>query len=188
MSKYLLPLLLLAGCGVGSLRAPVGGRAHFPLMTRLETPGQAAVQHFRIENRGRVLEFNGLAEIEETRLSIVGLSPLNSRAFSVTLENNTLNFEHLPFYSLPMKPATLMAAYQMMFQPEGTLRQHLEANGLSLNASEKLRRVYRGELEVVRIEYETEDVLKGKAMLRLLRRNQTLSVDTKQVDPIDEDW
>jgi len=184
---FLLALLLLAGCGPLKTTVSLGSRAHFPLITQSGSSPIAAVQHFRIENRGRVLQFNGFAEIEPERWAIVGLTPMESRGFSVTWDSGELLFEHLPFYKLPIKPGHFMADYQMMFMAEDLLRTHLEAAGLELRVEGLLRRIYKGKTEVVRINYQEQDPMKGKVLLRNLRRNHVVIISTRQIEPLDDE-
>jgi len=173
----------------GVVRAPMGAGACYPL-AELEAamPSLAAAQHFKIEKRNREFQFQGFVELEPNRLAMVGLTPLGSHGFSLVWEHGELAFERLPFYRLPLRSRELLAAYQWMYWSKPLLERALDGSGISFEEQfdrGRLRRFYYKQREICRISYAEADPWAGRVELHNLRRGYRLSVETRDVHPLE---
>jgi len=191
MNRVLLVALLVAmGCGVS--RSPSvrldRGVTLTPLTTATIGEARARIMRIVIEKPGREpFRFNAHAEVEPDRTVLVGMTPMTTRGFAATWSNRVLDYEHLPFYRLPLPPATLILAYQLMFLPEPVLAPQLAAAGLSLEVGEMGRRLRHDGETLLVVDYEGSPT-HGTATLTDHRRGYRLVIETRQLStyPLEE--
>ncbi|MGL5047472.1 MAG: DUF3261 domain-containing protein, partial [Shewanella sp.] len=69
-------------------------------------------------------------EIEDDRMTLVGLAPLGQALFTLVYDGNTLSSEQSVLLGDRFKAEYLMAMMQLIYWPEQSIRAHLEAGRL----------------------------------------------------------
>ena len=173
--------LLVSGCSTRSKTSvKLGPEVWLELSQRGSGPGLALTQQIRIESKGRTFQFLSHGEIEADRLTLVGLTPLGTRAFSLSWDGQTLDFEKLPFYRLPIKPKQLLAAYQMTYWPTQRLQEHLGPN-TKVQPHEKTKgRLFRNQKGLLaKVAFSNDDPFSGRAICHLLEYGLKITFDTR---------
>jgi len=165
----------------GSLRLPSGPRLT-PLAMTDAVPARALSMHMEIQRDGVPFHFDAFSEQEPGRLALVGMTPLGTRGFSAIWAAGRFDYEHLPFYKLPIPAQELVLAYQLIYFPAALLSAELQQHALTLEETDGLRSLhYRGR-PLVRIHYQ-----KQRAEIRLehVTRGYTLLVKTREDEALD---
>ncbi len=149
-----------------------------PLEMSDAVPAQAISIRSIIRRNGTPFRFDAFSEQEPGRLALVGMTPLGTRGFSAVWEGGRFDYDHLPFYKLPIPAQELILAYQLIYLPASVLTAQLQKHGVSLEEGTGLRRFqYRGRALVV-VHYKNEEI-------RFEGQGYTLLVKTHEVEDLD---
>lgn len=146
----------------------------------------AATHQLEVQNRGNTYKFPAQVEMEKDRLVIVGLTPVGSRAFSLVYTGDSLTYEAIPFFNLPLKPDTFLLAYLLSVLPGTTLENYLATQGLALKKSGENWEIQAGNQRVVRYFGEPQTSPKKQITLQHLQEGYWLKVKTLQWETFED--
>lgn len=126
----LLLLVLLNGCVAVCIKYPgvelnrrTGLDWH---MAQYEMPLGAVMLSTEIhKGKGDPFRFQGVYENNGDAISWVGMTPLGTRAFSLTFDEANRDYDHLPFYRMPMKADKLLFYWLAASLPLERVSEHV---------------------------------------------------------------
>lgn len=151
-------LVFLGGCALKNNTGPdLHRRRGQRLVWHVAANAMPVISVFHgteISQNGAVrFRYQGVYENNHNALVLVGLTPLGTRAFALTLDANGRQFEKLPFYRMPIRAEDQLFYWAVATLPLAELQKGLI--GLSLTESPPGRRLLkRGEHLVATIDLE----------------------------------
>jgi len=198
-SLCLLIALLLAtsGCAAPALRVtgiPVAKDATFDLLSPAALGQSVSLEQIVDARYGdRQFSFHCLLEVDPEQLVLVGMTPMNTRAFTLTLRDDELSLDMAHGAQLPAPPERILADLQLALWPEPRVRglEQLGTLGYGGPAGGSMGREFqRNGLPVIRVSYdEHADVFGhrwGKYLVfQHLEQNYELHVRTVRAEKLE---
>ncbi|MEO6709339.1 MAG: DUF3261 domain-containing protein [Planctomycetota bacterium] len=160
-SLCMLLLLVLAGCQAPKLdvtRIPIAKGATFDLLPPSGLGLSVSLEQIVHARFGdRKFSFHCLLEVDPQEVVLVGMTPMNTRAFTVTLRGKELSVELAPGTQLPVEPARILADLQLALWPEPHVAGLQWSEGI--RAGEFKREFQRLGTPVIQVIYDDEAAL-----------------------------
>ena len=195
----LLVLIALVGLATSSCRSPalrvenipIARDATFDLLPPSALGKSVSLEQIVEARAGeREFSFHCLLEVEPKRLVLVGMTPFNTRAFTIELADDELSIDIAPGAQLPAEPSRILADLQLALWPEPEVRG-LERSELlgdcGFGGLNRLRTFGRGKEPVIVVLYaepSTDLPWAGRIELKNLERRYTLQVTTVRAEEL----
>jgi hypothetical protein len=174
-----LSLSLLQAC---THLAPTGtqGTATRPLVPPASLAAdRAANQVVRGAFGEREMTFNCVLSKQGNVLTVVGLTAMGVRAFTLKYDGQTINVENNLPVPPQLTPELLLADIQLVFWPLSALQPALAAAGWQLTEPfSGTRRLRRGDTLAAEVHYDRADPWSGRSWLVNLEHSYTLGIDS----------
>ena len=136
------------------------------------------LQSLEINYKGENRQLLAQLEINSNKITLVGLSPLGNRLFTVLWTGESLSEEYLAEWPFPFSPKHILADVQLALwlkipQQDGFKIREIQSPQLR-------REILRNEEIVMRISYETRPFWQGEILIQHLERGYQLSIQTLQ--------
>ncbi|HTF91210.1 MAG TPA: DUF3261 domain-containing protein [Planctomycetota bacterium] len=160
-SICLLLVLALSACHAPRLdvtRIPIAKGATFDLLPPSGLGLSVSLEQIVHARFGeREFSFHCLLEVDPQEVVLVGMTPMNTRAFTLTLRGKELSVDLAPGTQLPLEPARILADLQLALWPE----PHVAGLEFSeeLLAGDFTREFTRLGKPVIRVTYDKEAAL-----------------------------
>jgi hypothetical protein len=157
----------------------IASDAKFSLLTP-ESFGQSLslLQSLEINYSGVTRQLLAQLEITSNSITLVGLSPLGNRLFTVLWTGESLSEEYLDEWPFPFSPKHILADVQLALWLK--IPQHDVLKIRDIDSPLMKREVLRNEKIIMRISYETRPFWQGKMIIEHLEREYKLSIQTLQ--------
>jgi hypothetical protein len=174
-----LSLSLLQAC---THLAPAGtqGTATRPLVPPASLAAdRAANQVVRGAFGEREMTFNCVLSKQGNVLTVVGLTAMGVRAFTLKYDGQTISVENNLPVPPQLTPELLLADIQLVFWPLSALQPALAAAGWQLTEPfSGTRRLRRGDTLAAEVHYDRADPWSGRSWLVNLEHSYTLGIDS----------
>ena len=136
------------------------------------------LQSLEINYKGESRQLLAQLEINPNKITLVGLSPLGNRLFTVLWTGESLSEEYLAEWPFPFSPKHILADVQLALWLKIPQQDGFKIRDIQ---SPQLRReILRYEEIVMRISYETRPFWQGEILIQHLERGYQLSIQTLQ--------
>jgi hypothetical protein len=127
----------------------------------------------------REMTFNCVLSVRNETVTVIGLTALGVRAFTVRYDGNQVEVENeLPVPS-QLTPERLLADIQLVFWPYTALQSVLEKAGWQITEPFlHTRRLRRGDQLIAEVHYDGGDPWRGRSWLVNLEHHYTLGIDS----------
>lgn len=130
----------------------------------------------------KTYSFHCLLEVDRERLVLVGMTPFNTRAFTLTLQDEQLSIDVAPGAQLPAEPSRILADLQLALWPNPTVRG-LDLVLFQTKQGDMGREFKRGETPILRIVYDLStlkdgELWSGELRIEQLEQDYSLAVKT----------
>lgn len=188
----LWPLALaIGGCAAPALRVTgiaVAKDASFDLLSPSSLEQSVSLEQIVEARYGeRASSFHCLLEVDGNTLVLVGMTPFNTRAFTLTLADDGFELDMAPGAELPADPSRILADLQLALWPKlSSLRGLTERLGRSSTGA-LMRELHRDGVPQIRITYApgVQDLRSpwvGTLVFEHLEQNYALSVRTVRAE------
>jgi len=180
----LLTLFLLSSCSwlERSAEPPASTLTSYPL----QTPGSyggtfTGQQLLEGEYEGRRMQLQTYVEIDADQIVIVGLTPWQTRAFTIHYDGQQLDFENLTQRDMPFPPALILSDVQQVLWPvlPNTAQWRVEDD-----VQPRQRRVYFQDQLVTRIQYDGPPTSPHNVTLQNFRYGYQLQIRILQAEEL----
>jgi Protein of unknown function (DUF3261) len=170
----------LAGCASKTTR-PATSDGTRPLLAPATLGSErAANQIVRGALGERELTMNCVVTVKGGAMSIVGLSAMGVRLFTLTYDGQSTSVDSVMAMPPQLTPERLLADLQLVFWPLETLKQPLATAGWTVSeASPGTRRLRHDDQLVAEVHYASSDPWSGRSWLVNLQYGYTLNIDSK---------
>jgi hypothetical protein len=182
--KFLLlfSLFLLPGCAwlQRSAELPASTPMSYPLQTPGSYGGAFSGQHLlEGEYEGRRMQLQTYVEIDADQIVIIGLTPWQTRAFTIQYDGQQLDFENLTHRDMPFPPALILSDVQQVLWPRlpNTAQWRVEDD-----VHPRQRRVYFQNQLVTCIQYDGPSALPHHVTLQNFRYGYQLKIRIVQTE------
>jgi hypothetical protein len=185
--------LVFFSCTSPALRVtgiPIAKDATFDLLSPASLGQSISLEQVVDAKYGdRSFTFHCLLEVDEKHLVLVGLTPFNSRAFTLTLKDDELAIDIAPGAQLPAEPSRILSDLQLALWPKPQVRG-LELVHFRDSQGRPGREFRRDGTAVLRIAYDETTIetgvdLWGKRLLfQNLEQSYTLDVRTVHAEKL----
>ncbi len=201
MRFFWLMLALMLGVsschapGLSTTRIQIAKDATFDLLPPADLKQSISLEQIVDARYGdKKFSFHCLLEVDAQHLVLVGMTPMNTRAFTLTLQGGELSVEMMPGAQLPAEPARILADLQLALWPIRRVNSTVE--GLVLSESREPidggpplveRRLGIDGKPVIRIRYDRERYLdtapwSGTLLFENIEQDCTLVVRTLRAE------
>ena len=136
------------------------------------------LQSLEINYKGESRQLLAQLEINPNKITLVRLSPLGNRLFTVLWTGESLSEEYLAEWPFPFSPKHILADVQLALWLKIPQQDGFKIRDIQ---SPQLRReILRNEEIVMRISYETRPFWQGEILIQHLERGYQLSIQTLQ--------
>ena len=141
----------------------------------------------------REFTFHCLLEVDPKLLVLVGMTPFNTRAFTLTLTDESFTIDMAPGAQLPAQPSQILADLQLALWPDLPSVRGLEAGlflGYGPSHSYGGRAFWRNGTEIIRIWYDedvpatSKEFWRGPIVFEHLEQNYSLRVTTIRAEKL----
>ncbi len=146
----------------------------FQLLSANNWQPLSALQKITVDWQGRIITFNVQMEIDEKSIHIIGLTPVFSRSFLISYENNLLNFTEHPFFRYPVNPENMLADFQLVFAEGNQIKLD---NGKVINDLQK-REIFIDNQKAISITYSNKNKWAGEILFENLLHGYKLKINT----------
>ncbi len=181
--------ILLAGCRAPGLQVTgiaIAKDATFDLMSPASLKQSISLEQIVEAKYGdKSYTFHCLLEVDEKHLVLVGMTPFNTRAFTLTLTDESFTLDVAPGAQLPAEPSRILADLQLALWPAPEVRG-LECSELDddcgFGGLDKFRFFKRGEDLVIQVWYaDPKSGLPWAGEMQFLHLEQDYSLDIRTV-------
>jgi hypothetical protein len=172
--------VMLSGCATQLQSLPSDNNDARPLVSPASLGATLAVnQIVRGAFAGRDATLNCVVTVRDGAMTVVGLTALGVRAFTLHYDGNKVAVEaNLPIPP-QLTPERLLADIQLVYWPLGALEPALAAAGWELTEPyANVRRLRRGDQLMAEIHYTNADRWQGRSWLVDLQHRYTLGIDS----------
>jgi hypothetical protein len=175
-------LLLASGCGT-RLRKPAEPSSS-PLVAPAAAGARAVSQVVRGVYGDRTITLQGALTLENNVLTLIGLTTLGQRAYTIRFDGDQVTTERAPFVPASIEPERLLADVQLAYWPLESLRTRWAAAGLEVSEPHPgTRRVRRGDRLIAEVHYASPDPWQGRLWLANFEFDYSLTIDTAPMAP-----
>lgn len=177
-----LPVLLLCACAHQS--RSTHREAHRDELPPLLAPAslqaeRSASQVVRGAFGSREMTFNCVLAVKGGTLTVIGLTALGVRAFTLRYDGREVSVENTLPIPAQMTPERLLADIQLVYWPLSTLQPTLKRAGFDVSEPYTgTRRLRRGDTLIAEVHYERADAWQGRSWLVNLQHGYTLGIDS----------
>lgn len=136
------------------------------------------LQSLEINYKGESRQLLAQLEINPNKITLVGLSPLGNRLFTVLWTGESLSEEYLAEWPFPFSPKHILADVQLALWFK--IPQQVGFKIREIQSPQLRREILRNEEIVMRISYETRPFWQGEILIQHLERGYQLSIQTLQ--------
>jgi len=136
------------------------------------------LQSLEINYRGETRQLLAQLEISSNNITLVGLSPLGNRLFTVLWTGESLSEEYLAEWPFPFSPKHILVDVQLALWLKIPQQDGFKIR--EFKSPQMKREILRNEEIVMRISYETRPFWQGKILIQHLERGYQLSIQTLQ--------
>ena len=136
------------------------------------------LQSLEINYRGETRQLLAQLEISSNNITLVGLSPLGNRLFTVLWTGESLSEEYLAEWPFPFSPKHILVDVQLALWLKIPQQDGFKIR--EFKSPQMKREILRNEEIVMRISYETRPFWQGKILIQHLERDYQLSIQTLQ--------
>lgn len=136
------------------------------------------LQSLEINYRGETRQLLAQLEISSNNITLVGLSPLGNRLFTVLWTGESLSEEYLAEWPFPFSPKHILVDVQLALWLKIPHQDGFKIR--EFKSPQMKREILRNEEIVMRISYETRPYWQGKILIQHLERGYQLSIQTLQ--------
>lgn len=188
-SVLLLLTLLLGGCALGAA-TPVrnGAEAVSPPFAPLSPASYGGsvqleqVLHAAYGARESTLQC--FVDISPERLTVVGVTALGQRVFSIEFDGNTLKAERAPFAPAQVSPERILGDLQFAFWPLAAVQAAVANSDWRISEPRSgLRRLQHGDTLVAETHHSAGNGIPARLWLTNLRDGYTLDIETRVPGP-----
>ncbi len=185
--------ILLAGCRAPGLQVTgiaIAKDATFDLMSPASLKQSISLEQIVEAKYGdKSYKFHCLLEVDEKHLVLVGMTPFNTRAFTLTLTVEAFTIDMAPGAQLPAEPSRILADLQLALWPESKVHGldsvwHQSVRGTGV------REFRRHGVGVIFIGYDMdvtgphEEPWGGRLVFQHIEQNYTLDVRTIRAEKL----
>lgn len=184
---------LLGGCRAPALRVTdiqVAKDASFDLMSPASLGQSISLEQIVEAKDGeREFTFHCLLEVDPEQLVLVGMTPFNTRAFTLTLTGESLTIDMAPGAQLPAEPSRILADLQLALWPDPQVAG-LERTKSQSERGFPMRVFQRGDAVVIGITYDGSvrpdggDLWGKRLVFEQLEQNYSLTVTTVRAEKL----
>ena len=180
----LIVLLLLGGCT--HVRVPAEDAATGPLVTPAAlNADHTSNQIVRGAFGAREMTVNCVLTVRGQTLTIVGLTAMGVRAFTIRYDGQTVQVENDLPVPAQLTPERLLADVELVYWPFDALRAAFDKVGLKLTEPfARTRRLRRGNRLIAEVHYGGDDPWRGHTWLANLEYGYTLNIESTPL-PLD---
>ncbi|HYM34343.1 MAG TPA: DUF3261 domain-containing protein [Steroidobacteraceae bacterium] len=171
-------LLTLSACV--SVRTPTQSANQLPLVAPASLNADRSVQQILHGAFGsREVTMNCVVTVRGNTLTVIGLSSLGVRAFTIKYDGQQINAENDLPVPREFTAERLLADTQLVLWPVAVLQPVLQRAGWQLTEPfSGTRRLRRGDKLIAEIHYDSADPWHGRSWLVNLQYGYTLSIDS----------
>lgn len=150
-----------------------------------DLPAQVGMHYVTLRKGQKTFRFEATIEMEPNHQAMVGMTPVGTIGFTMKSDTNTIEFERIPFYKMPIRPEQILTAYHWTFLDEAILEPHLRKLGLTIKHPDPKTRIIQSAGEsIATISYEDNNKQRGLAEFRLPDRKIHISFLTRSMMPL----
>jgi len=128
----------------------------------------------------RELTFNCVVTVKDGAMTLVGLSSLGVRLFTIRYDGKAVQSETSPAMQRPFMPERLLADMQLVFWPLASLTKPMHEAGWQLSEpASGIRRLRHGEQLIAEAHYSSEDPWSGRSWLVNFEYGYSLQIDSQ---------
>ncbi|MCH1931075.1 DUF3261 domain-containing protein [Shewanella sp. A25] len=148
---------------------------------------QSLSQKVNIRHGDQSHELLTQLEIEDNKMTLVGLAPLGQALFTLVYDGHTLSSEQSLLLGDSFKAEYLMAMMQLIYWPKYSVSSHLQGGELRLGQCDSLpcRQIYRqgnkAESEVINIRYRQQGDSLWQAQVHLAIPQAKFELDIQPI-------
>ncbi len=184
---------LLTGCRAPGLQVEgiqVAKDATFDLMSPASLKQSISLEQIVEAKYGdKSYTFHCLLEVDEEHLVLVGMTPFNTRAFTLTLTEESLTIDMAPGAQLPAEPSRILADLQLAMWPDPQVHGLDRIWGQSQYGT-VLRLFRRSGAAVIKVQYDEKasrhrnEPWGDRLVFLNLEQNYTLEVRTIRAEKL----
>jgi hypothetical protein len=180
MNRLTAVVALLALYGCAHQRTPITSNDTRPLLAPASLQGdRSANQIVRGAFGEREMVLNCVIAVQGSALSVVGLTTMGVRAFTLRYDGQTINVQTYLPVPPQLTPERLLADIQLVYWPFSALQTELAKAGWELTEPfSGTRRLRRGDTLIAEIHYGQADPWQGRSWLVNLEHGYTLGIDS----------
>jgi hypothetical protein len=182
MTLVKMPILLVALALGACATAPTK-----PAATPRPLVAPAALGSDRVVNQvvraaygTRELTFNCVVTVKDGSMTLVGLSALGLRLFTIRYDGKRVESETEPAMQGPFMPERLLADLQLVFWPLASLEAPMREGGWRISEpAPGTRRLRHGDHLIAEAHYSSADAWSGRSWLVNFEHGYSLQIDTQ---------
>lgn len=172
-------VLLLVGCATQST-GPAPEASARPLASPAALGGaRSANQIVRGALGDRELTLNVIVTVKPDSMSVVGLSAMGVRVFTIRYDGRETKVENTLPIPAQLTPERLLADIQLVYWPLSAIEKPLHDAGWQVSESVSTRRLKHGDRLVAEVHYASADPWQGRSWLVNLEHGYTLNIESK---------
>ncbi len=138
------------------------------------------VQSLEVIYKGETQQLLAQLEITPLKMTLVGMSPMGNRLFTVIWNGRSLHDKHLSQWPLPFEPKHILADVQLALWNDISSQKELTI--VEDNSTKMTRMIHGNGKALMRIKYNTRPFWHGKILVEHLERNYKLKIQTIQIN------
>jgi len=128
----------------------------------------------------REITINCVVTVKDGAMTLVGLSSLGVRLFTIRYDGNAVQSETAPVLQGPLMPERLLADLQLVFWPLASLAKAMGAAGWQVTEpAAGVRRLRHGDQLVAEAHYAGDDPWSGRIWLVNFEHGYSLQIDSQ---------
>ena len=176
IAGVLLSVALMTGCAA---RIAVPDNRYWPLLAPNLISSRSATQVVRASFGARSITLQSALDLAGDQLTLIGLTTLGQRAYTVHYDGRKIVAEHAAFVPAGINAEQLLADVQFALWPIEPLRAAWQRLGYELTEPfPGLRRLRQNDRIVSEVHFSSADAWNGRVWLVNLRYGYSLTIDT----------
>ncbi|MDH5720281.1 MAG: DUF3261 domain-containing protein [Spirochaetia bacterium] len=143
-----------------------------------------AAQSFTGNYQDKVFSFHCHLEIDSTQLTVIGLSAIGNKIFTLKQTDKNIEFDMGPMVRTPFRPEYFLMDFQLTYLPLSVLESifdNTEIRFEEIKNTGLTRNIYDKEELIVKIKYEGQDKWNSNLRFENLKRNYSFTIEPAEV-------
>ena len=175
-----LALLMCSGLAACCTAIPHNDALMKPLPPASLGSSRSARQLLRGAFGDREASLQAVVDVNPQRITVVGLTAMGNRVFSVSYDGSSLKSDTSPLAPKQLQPERVLVDMQLVLWPYAALQQALDGSHWQLSEpAERTRRLRRDGKLIAEIHYADTDAWRGRAWLSNFEYGYALAIESQ---------